>query len=86
MKSLVNLINESSMHWTEIKDIKWNPKASFIHLYPRANEYGFYTEEDIEAFVEDFGDDPENVKVILGLKPGESYSPDGDCIYIRIKK
>ena len=86
MKSLVNHINESSMHWSVISDIKWNQKASFIFIYPTNNKYGFYTEEDVEAFVEDFGDDPETVKVILGLKPGESYSPDGDCIYIRIKK
>ena len=85
MKSLVNHINESST-WNVNPGIKWNQNSSFIFIYPKKNKYGFYTEEDVKSFVEDFGDDPENVNVILGLKPGESYSPDGDCIYIRIKK
>lgn len=61
-------------------------KAKWLMINTETEVVAAVTENDVDGFGEDFGDDA-LAKALKGLKVGETYDADGGItIYIRIKK
>lgn len=92
MKDIVNKINEN---WEYIDDLRSSAKgieldvpkkAKWLLINTETETISAVTENDLNSFEDDFGDDVTGPEV-KKLKIGDSYDADGGInIYIRIKK
>ena len=91
MKHIKSFINEgwefvSKLHSTKSDNINIPEEAKWLLINTEGEMISAITENDLDSFEDDFGDD-ETAQEVKKLKIGESYDADGGInIYIRIKK
>lgn len=94
MKSIVESINEGAAgHWgvtdslsraSEIASFNVRD-AQFMWISTEANMIGLISQKELEGNFRDF-DMEDDLKDVLRLRPGESWSIDGFNIYIRLSR
>ena len=92
MKNIVESINESAGgHWGVTDSLSraheiasFNVRdAQFIWIGAGVNMIGLISQKELEGNFRDFEMEDE-LKDVLKLRPGESWTMDGDNIYVRL--
>ena len=87
MKDIKNFLTESnydSMTYDRFQ--QWKPNSEWIWVNSEQMYYGFMSKGDVETLNDYYSPADDDIKAILALKPGETYTSDGVNHYIRIKK